>query len=714
MNPIQRTRETYLNSHEESFQLKQKQVLYQSINDIAMSPKFTDDCLELILGTGENLKKFDEKPVFENLPKAAKQVVLDSMKFQTSLKGYQHLEGLSLYYSNVGDIDLSECNLRNCTLIGLFSSNMSRACLDGANLANFSMIGNARLDEASLIGTDFGRHVSLLTHRLHSCDLTKIVIDFSRVDSSQRIADHHLNHIHNENSVLLQLKNWPDSSPSSSASRAFLMHKLAEGLNRERFSGSYSALTDLPMTVAMADVVFRDSKFAIDSHPEMQRLRMRVASTLLSDHDPWSTKVFATDSKLDSKKVISTCMQSAIDIFAAISPDPELVGAVSMDSLRIQSQNSEPRKLAAGMSDASINLLLDAGLRHQAVNADHHGRGVDALQLLFEKLRESQWSRLPTELVNLLNSQGIDTKTPDIFIEQSDSRTRCLAFDDFYMKSLNNIMADKFAEPGFDWKNMYLFEKKFPGPWEGPSPVGQSSASQDPVLTDLLSFSLEICYVKQSAGLLKEKANQLFELASTSGASGKNDFSTLFTKLRRQASQTQPEERLKWLAVDKSNQLAEILGGCMQSKHSHSDNASPMSPGTMSLTQEHTRALDHALNDFCTADPQTRARWYFALGTTYTQLSSSTFMGTEEDSPLPVRTYAAALLSHARDLDPAVFRNQQGEDQFHTWHAQLCGEGQAFTCTAMLSYQLRAQCQEQPRDEAMKTAFATVYPTTWS
>jgi hypothetical protein len=369
-----------------------------------------------------------------------------------------------------------------------------------------------------------------------------------------------------------------------------------------------------------------------------------------------------------------------------------------------RSKHPESQKLAASMSDACMNSLLDAGLRHDAQD----------LVSLCAKLREAQWTRLSPELKDLLSAQGIDATAHDFFVEQNVSRTHCVAFDDSYMKSLNNIMADKTVEPGFDWKNVYLFVKNEQDRWEGPNAVGRSSVSQDPVLHDLQSFSLETCYRRQAASLLKEKANQLFDLAASSGASGMNEFSMMFSHLRQQASQTQQAERLNWLSAEKSNQLAEILGSCMLAKDPQSADAHPMSPGSMRLTPEHTGALNHVLNEFCDADPQTRARWFFALGTTYTQLSSSTFMGTEVDSPLPVRTYAAALLSHARELDPEIFRNQQGIDQFHEWHAQLCGEGQAFTCTALLSHRLMSQCQEHPQDDVMKTAFATVYPTSWS
>ncbi len=705
IDPIQAKRSSYLNQLGHELRIDNLGVLRESLNRLCAGPDFSKHCLELISGSTESLSAFLKTSAFEYLPKAAKQVIIDSVRFERGFIGHHDLEGLTLTNKNFGrNFDFKDCNLQNTSLVGLFPNNFSRACMDGADLSRFTLNERGKIESASLNGANFGHNLSLIGHRFHSCDLTKIKIDCSKVDDTPMNADLYLNHIHNENSFISDLKNWPQNTPAASATRAYLMQQLATGLNRERLPGSYSALTDLPMARAIAEVVLRDPKFSVDPHPEMQRLRAKLACNFLSDREPWASKTFAPGSRLDSKEVIQSCMQSAVDVMTSAKPKAALSGVLNIDTLLARSHHSEHRKLATALSDACINLLLDAGLRHDAQD----------LGPLCTKLRESQWARLPLELKGLLSAQGIDATAHDFFIEQNDSRTHCVAFDDSYMKSLNNIMADKTAVPGFDWKNVYLFEKKHPGQWEGPNAVGRSSAAQDPVLHDLQSFSIDTCYRRQAASLLKEKANQLFELAATSGASGVNDFSLLFSNLRQQASQTQQSERMKWLSAEKSNHLAEILGSCMCPIPTKSANAHPMSPGSMRLTPAHIEDLNRLLNVFCDADPSTRARWFFALGTTYTRLSSSTFMGTEVDSPLPVRTYAAALLGHARELDPEIFRNKHGTDQFQGWHAQLCGEGQAFTCTAMLSNRLKAQCQEHPRDDAMKTAFATVYPSSWT
>ncbi|MFM0610138.1 hypothetical protein PQR05_37110 [Paraburkholderia sediminicola] len=68
------------------------------------------------------------------------------------------------------------------------------------------------------------------------------------------------------------------------------------------------------------------------------------------------------------------------------------------------------------------------------------------------------------------------------------------------------------------------------------------------------------------------------------------------------------------------------------------------------------------------------------MGALYTNYSSSHVFGTEHDSPNALRFYAEGLLRKASELDGALLPEGTCVD----WVNRLRGEGQAFTCTAVL------------------------------
>lgn len=661
---------------------------------------------------------------FQQLPTPARQIILNNIALRGSLRHEGELRGLTIRQEGCRDFTFRGVDLSGATLIGPFGNDFSQTNLDNARLKDFTLLPAGILSPVSMEGTDFGRNIRLFNDRcqdFHSCDLRNIHIDFQHATASIVYADLYLDHISNGSSLLTKFRDWPTNTPESAASRTSLMQRLATALTHVP-KGDYSAVSEHHIAEAIADVVFRDRDFSRDRHPDMVALRQKVTQTLLQDPESWNRHLFAPGTRLDSPHILQTCAQSAIDLMPPVHDTPATGQVVNIGSLLSRSLS---RKSMSQLPDSGLNHLLAAGSRHTHAADYEAGSSSQQLNAMLQHLREQQWRRLPVEVVRLLDDQGIDSSVRDFYVEQNAPKFSCVAYHQDYMDSMLNIMRDRSPFAGFDWKNAYLFRCQSGQPWGGPFSVGQSHAGPDPIDKDLSEFSLGACYQQSLANKQIAQVVRLFDLAAPPDNPAASEFSILFDKLRSHTSfsalfgemsaesdRIVEAQRSRWLSPAKGNELADVFGANMRPRQRYPD-ATPFTPGQMKLTEPHLKVLNAALDGVCANDKATRARWFFALATTYTQLSSSTFMGTEVDSPLALRTYAAALMRHAHTLDANVFKNRAGADNFNDWHAQLCGEDGAFTCTSVLSYQMKAQTTTRAADLELSKSMRTIYPVHW-
>ena len=701
-----------MNSLKFQARLVDENVLRAGLSAMLRQPDRGDAAFELMAHDSHTeFRSSSQRLEFQQLPLPAKQIVLNNIALRGSLDREGDLRGLTIRHENCRDFSFRGVDLSETTLSGPFANDFSQAKWDRAHLQNFTLLPEGIASPASMEGADFGRNIGLFNDRcqeFHHCDLRKIHIDFHQSTASVVHADMYLDHISNGSSLLTKFRDWPTSTPESAATRAFLMQQLAAALTHVS-KGEYAAVEEHYIAEAVADVVFRDQHFSRDRHPAMVALRQQVTQALLQDPEIWEHHHFAPGTRLDSSQVIQTCAQSAIDL---MPPVHDIVATGQLMNIGTLLSRSMSRKSMSQLPDNGINHLLAAGSRHTYADDFEASNSARQLKSMMNLLREQQWRRLPAAVVQLLEEQGIDSSARDFYVEQNALKFTCVAYHQDYFDSVLNIMRDRPPVAGFDWKNAYLFHCQIGQTWGGPFSVGHSHPGADPIDQDLSDFSLGACYQQSLANRQSDQVVRLFDLAAPAEHPAAAEFSALFAALRSQSSQRDEVQRERWLSPGKGNELADILGACMKRKRQFPD-ASPMSPGRMELSPQHLHALNAVLDGMCANNPLSRARWFFALATTYTQLSSSAFMGSELDSPLPLRTYAAALLSHAHALDASIFKTRAGDDNFNAWNAQLCGVGRAFTCTSMLSHQMKSQTIQRASDTELSNAMRTIYPVHW-
>ncbi len=116
------------------------------------------------------------------------------------------------------------------------------------------------------------------------------------------------------------------------------------------------------------------------------------------------------------------------------------------------------------------------------------------------------------------------------------------------------------------------------------------------------------------------------------------------------------------------------------------------------------------LNDFRVlrhSSEEQKAALLFNLSTLFVKYSSSSFFGTAYDSPMPLRSYAAALLTKAQQLFPDLLTKEEAQD----YQNRMLGLNGAFSCTDILSEIMISKAKGSTR--AMKAAFELVIPQLW-
>ena len=104
------------------------------------------------------------------------------------------------------------------------------------------------------------------------------------------------------------------------------------------------------------------------------------------------------------------------------------------------------------------------------------------------------------------------------------------------------------------------------------------------------------------------------------------------------------------------------------------------------------------------SEDSTKAQTLLCLAAVFTKYSSSSFFGTEGESPVALRHYAYALMKEVNKLTPSVCG-----DKFNKWKDALLGLNGAFTCTAVLYHDMIAHAKAK-----FPSTLATIRPPAWS
>ncbi len=126
------------------------------------------------------------------------------------------------------------------------------------------------------------------------------------------------------------------------------------------------------------------------------------------------------------------------------------------------------------------------------------------------------------------------------------------------------------------------------------------------------------------------------------------------------------------------------------------------------LTDTHIANLLQNYRPLCGgASNANDARILFSLAAVMANLSSSSYLGTEFDSPTAIRFYAAGLLKKAYQVDPSVCSKEDHD----LYMSKLLGLAGAFTCTALLSKAMMDHAKTQPDFSRILMA---IKPAAWS
>jgi hypothetical protein len=128
---------------------------------------------------------------------------------------------------------------------------------------------------------------------------------------------------------------------------------------------------------------------------------------------------------------------------------------------------------------------------------------------------------------------------------------------------------------------------------------------------------------------------------------------------------------------------------------------------TISINDDHFLTL---CNTFNIADkPQTtKAKLCLALATMICRYTSSSFFGTESESPIALRNYALALLNKANQLDSHLIDFAK----LSNWRGIFHGLKGQFSCTAVLSDKMKDYIKSK-NDTELTKLFNSVYPPQW-
>ncbi|MGA0242565.1 MAG: hypothetical protein ACO3K7_06210, partial [Candidatus Marinamargulisbacteria bacterium] len=102
------------------------------------------------------------------------------------------------------------------------------------------------------------------------------------------------------------------------------------------------------------------------------------------------------------------------------------------------------------------------------------------------------------------------------------------------------------------------------------------------------------------------------------------------------------------------------------------------------------------------------AKLLLVLSAMFTMYSSSSFFGTEEESPQPLRNYALALLNHAVLLDSTLVDNTEHND----WCNRFLGINNAFSCTAIIARDMKTFIKNK-NNKRLNEIFNSIFPTNW-
>ena len=129
-----------------------------------------------------------------------------------------------------------------------------------------------------------------------------------------------------------------------------------------------------------------------------------------------------------------------------------------------------------------------------------------------------------------------------------------------------------------------------------------------------------------------------------------------------------------------------------------------------SINGEHITAIltEYGFKDKTSLE---QAKLLLTLSGIFAKYSSSSFFGTEDDSPTALRYYAYGLMKAASGLDNTIIPVNYTKNDNDDWENKFTGDGGAYTCTAVLSSAILAHCKTFAD---FKTLLSGVIPPAWA
>ncbi len=188
----------------------------------------------------------------------------------------------------------------------------------------------------------------------------------------------------------------------------------------------------------------------------------------------------------------------------------------------------------------------------------------------------------------------------------------------------------------------------------------------------------------------KEKVSKFFQLLNL------GEHLSVFQNVYREA-----RSQIKYDTPTEENKLVRLFRPLIQTDNIHEITSRGSQARDLQLTEAFVLRVCQAFEVSAEAFEE-QAKLFFCLAALFVLLSSSYYFASELSSPLPLRNMAIGFLNKAISSNSSLV----AIEDVVNWKNRLTGEGDAFTCTAVLFEILKPKFKNYPY-------FSQVIPMAW-
>ncbi|MFM0515311.1 pentapeptide repeat-containing protein, partial [Paraburkholderia sp. RL17-373-BIF-A] len=611
------------------------------------------------------------------------------------------LGGVNLSAAKLDGANLSEANLSGANLSG---ANLSGANLSGANLSGANLSG-AKLSGAALSGANLGG-ANLSWMRLSGMDLSRANLSGANLTGADLswadLSGANLSGANLSGADLRRTKLSGVTVQQTTFSLDALLD--AEGFTDEMFSGIVFAglIEDLGSAVAR-DVYFNhrnnpdsgsiltaiDTRLKGDNKLRCMELAIRALDDAMNagvkdpEVDAVVTEFLFAHPEYQQSDVIQSFVQKAVGrLFLSAQDVPLTLEGWSshglgfmLDHAQTQLAQPAPRGYAwARANSFGLLQILDAAEQHEELRAKATA------------LRQAYLDALPASLIQFVTESAKNMYAPALSyfpLLARDEEVCILLTTEDYRKGMRAP-----GDPGEDLGSVFVAVDWSGKGGAGTPPYTEAHLARFPVLHARSIARLS----SQAFGnivkcLLPPAYVERYLLGASNGAKQNWTTPQIQADLKRFIMPLMGHERDDAVRFDTLSDAR-------------------VSEETLKQLLKEAEAVHGPMNN------TEKAFFLRSQAAALSYASSTRLFGQEVDSPEALRALAAAMLNNADDLDPGTERFSK--DGLANLKKRLLGEGETFTCSAVVSGLLRDELRNQMKNnERLEKIYNATYPVRW-